>query len=53
MQFEVHHASYGYRHDRRVLSDINFSFDCRGILSILGAKLRDLSAATARERKRF
>lgn len=36
MQFEVHHASYGYRHDRRVLSDINFSFDCRGILSILG-----------------
>ncbi len=36
MRFEVRHASYGYRRERRVLSDINFSFDCRGILAILG-----------------
>ena len=36
MEFQVHHASYGYPNGRRVLSDIHFSFDCRGILAVLG-----------------
>lgn len=37
MQFDVSHASYSYPgSSREVLTDINFSFDCRGILSILG-----------------
>ena len=36
MRFEVHHASYGYSRDRRILNDINFTFETRGILAILG-----------------
>ena len=37
MQFDVSHASYSYPgSSREVLTDINYSFDCRGILSILG-----------------
>lgn len=37
MQFEVSHGSFSYPSGREVLKDISFSFDCRGVMSVLGA----------------
>lgn len=37
MQFDVRHGCFSYPDGKQVLNDIQFDFDCRGIMSILGA----------------
>lgn len=36
MQFEVKNGCFAYPEGREVLKNINFRFDCRGIMSVLG-----------------
>lgn len=36
MRFEVSHASFSYGPGRDILQDVNFAFDCRGVMSVLG-----------------
>ena len=36
MNFEVRHGGFAWPHNEPTLTDVNFSFDCTGVMSILG-----------------
>lgn len=37
MLFEIRHGSFAYPNSRQVITDLSLSFDCHGVMSVLGA----------------